>query len=188
MHELGNEGDDAALLAASTAGDRRAFAALYRRHLPAVLAVLVAETQDRELAAELTAEVFAAALLAAPRYRPDHSSALPWLAGIARHKARDSVRRGRAEERARKRLGIPREPVEDRDLERVEELASQAGALLALLEQLPPRQQVALRARVIEERSYREIATATGSSEAAVRQQVSRALAWLRKHGRLEEQ
>jgi RNA polymerase sigma-70 factor (ECF subfamily) len=188
VHEFGNEGDDAALLAASANGDRGAFAAFYRRNLATVLAVLVAETHDRELAAELTAEVFAAALLAAPRYRPEHPSALPWLAGIARHKARDSVRRGRAEERARKRLGIPREPVEDRDLERVDELVSQAGDLLDLVEQLPARQQAALRARVIDERSYREIATATGSSEAAVRQQVSRALSWLRKHGRLEEQ
>lgn len=188
MEELCDERNDGALLAASANGDRGAFAAFYRRHLAAVLALLLGETHDRELAAELTAEVFAAALLAAGRYRPVHPSALPWLAGIARHKARDSVRRGQAEKRARRRLGIPREPVEDRDLERVVELASEAGDLLRILEQLPARQRVALRARVIEERSYPEIATATGTSEAAVRQQVSRALAWLRKHGRLEEQ
>jgi len=117
--------DDAALLAASARGERAAFAAFYRRHLAGVLAVLVAETRDRELAADLTAEVFAAALLAAGRYRAEHPTALPWLCGIARHKARDSLRRGRAEERARRRLGIPREPVEDRDLERVDELVSQ---------------------------------------------------------------
>ena len=188
MCGFGDEGDDAALLAAAAGGDRAAFAAFYRRHLPGVVGVLVHETHDRELAAELAAEVFAAALVAAARYRPEHATALPWLAGIARHKARDSVRRGRAEERARKRLGIPREPLEDGDLERVDELAGQAGDLLALVDQLPTQQRVALRARVIEERSYREIATATGSSEAAVRQQVSRALAWLRKHGRLKDQ
>jgi RNA polymerase sigma-70 factor, ECF subfamily len=188
VHELREEWDDAALLSASSNGDRRAFAAFYRRHLAAVVALLLAETRDRELAAELTAEVFGAALLAAGRYRPENPSALPWLAGIARHKARDSARRGRAEGRARRRLGIPREPVEDSDLERVEELASQAGDLLGLLEQLPARQRLAVRARVIEERSYSEIAAATGSSEAAVRQQVSRALSWLRKHGKLEEQ
>lgn len=188
MDESREERDDGALLAASAEGDPRAFAAFYRRHLAAVLAVLLAETRDRELAADLTAEVFAAALLAADRYRPMHPSALPWLAGIARHKATDSLRRGRAEERARRRLGIPREPVEDRDLERVDELASQAGDVFGLLEELPAQQRVALRARVIDERSYPEIAAATGTSEAAVRQQVSRALAWLRKHGRLEEQ
>jgi DNA-directed RNA polymerase specialized sigma24 family protein len=80
--------DDAALLAASAVGKRDAFAVFYRRHLAGVLAVLVKETRDRELAADLAAEVFAAALLAAGRYRPEHETALPWLSAIAHHKAR----------------------------------------------------------------------------------------------------
>jgi RNA polymerase sigma-70 factor (ECF subfamily) len=187
VNEVRQAGDDAALLAASARGERGAFGTFYRRHLGAVLAMLLAETGDRELAADLAGEVFAAALLGAGRYRADHPSALPWLAGIARHKARDSMRRGRAEERARRKLGIPREPVEDRDLERVDQLASQASDLLGLVEQLPVSQRAALQARVIEERSYPEIAAAAGTSEAAVRQQVSRALSWLRKHTKLEE-
>src|SRR5581483_8920726 len=95
--------DDAGLLAASAAGDRGAFAAFYRRHLPAVIRVLIAETGDRELAADLAAEVFATALLAAGRYRPEHSTGLPWLCGIARYKASETRRRKRAEDRARRR-------------------------------------------------------------------------------------
>lgn len=181
MDEPRNPTDDAVLLAASAAGERDAFARFYRRHLSGVLAVLVGETGDRELAAELAAEVFAAALLGAEGYRPVYPTALPWLAAIARHKARDSQRRGRAEERARRRLGIPREPLDDHDLERVDELVGQSSTVLGLVDQLPEAQRVAVRARVIEERDYAEIAAELGSTEQAVRQRVSRALSWLRK-------
>jgi RNA polymerase sigma factor (sigma-70 family) len=174
--------DDAGLLAASAAGDREAFASFYRCHLPAVLRFLLRETGDRELAADLAAEVFASALLAADRYRPEGPSALPWLCAIARHKASESRRRDRAEDRARRRLGTPREPLEDDGLARVDELDDQASAVLQLVEQLPAVQREALLARVIAEQGYSEIALQAGASEAAVRQRVSRALAWLRTH------
>lgn len=160
----------------------------YRRHLAGVLGVLVGETEDRELAADLAAEVFAAALLQAARYRPQHPTALPWLSAIARHKARDSNRRGRAERRARQRLGIPSEPLDDDDLERVDELVGQSATALNLMDQLPEDQRTAVRARVIDERDYGEIASAVGTSEEAVRQRVSRALSWLRKHIKENEQ
>lgn len=172
--------DDAALVAASADGDRRAFALFYRRHLPAVVAVLLRESGDRELSADLAAEVFAAALLAAGRYRPEYPSALPWLCGIARHKLSESRRRGRAERAARLRLGIPTESVHDDDLTRVEELACVGEIALELLERLPAQQRDALRARVIEEREYEEIARESGTSEAVVRRRVSRGLLRLR--------
>jgi RNA polymerase sigma factor (sigma-70 family) len=180
MEESPSTAPDETLLAASATGDRGAFAAFYRRHLAAVLGFLLRETGDRELSADLAAEVFAAALLAAPRYRPEHASALPWLCGIARYKASESRRRGRAEDRARRRLGIPRESLHDEDLVRAEELAAQGGAVLELVDRLPAAQREALWARVIEEREYEEIALDVGTSQDAVRQRVSRALAWLR--------
>jgi RNA polymerase sigma factor (sigma-70 family) len=172
--------DDATLLAASAAGDRDAFAVFYRRHLAAVVRFLLGETGDRELAADLAAEVFAAVLVAAGRYRPEQSTALPWLCGIARHKASESRRRRRAEDRARQRLGIPREPLEDDDLARVDELVDQAPAVGDLVGELPAAQREALLARVVAEQDYGDIAVEVGASEAAVRQRVSRALAWLR--------
>ena len=180
--------DDADLLAASARGDRAAFGLFYRRHVAAVVAILLRETHDRELAGDLAGEVFCAALLAADRYRPELRSALPLLYVIARHKASESRRRGRAEDRARRRLAVPREQLDDADLAQVEELASAGGSILALIEQLPAGQREALRARVIEEREYGEIAAALGTSDAAVRQNVSRALGWLRAHINREEQ
>src|SRR5580700_8951951 len=156
MQESPPTAQDEMLLAASATGDRAAFASFYRRHLAAVLGFLLRETGDRELAADLAAEVFAAALLAAPRYQPEHASALPWLCGIARYKASESRRRGRAEDRARRRLGIPREPLEDEDLARVDELADQVPAVFELVQQLPVPQREALLARVIAEQGYQE--------------------------------
>lgn len=180
MEELPPDATDAVLLAHTARGERAAFALLYRRHLPAVVAFLLRETRDRELAGDLAAEVFATALLGAGRYRAENPTALPWLLGIARNKASESRRRGRAEDRARRRLAIPGERLEDEDLQLVERLAGEGEGLLALVAQLPDAQREAVRARVIEERDYAEIAGDLGIPQATVRQRVSRALAWLR--------
>ena len=88
---------DAELLAAVARRDGAAFSAFYRRHLAEVLAYLVRETGDSELAADLAAEVFAAVLLSAARYEAQAVSALPWVIGIARHKLLMSWRRGRVD-------------------------------------------------------------------------------------------
>ena len=187
MSERSSATDDAQLLAATVRGDRDAFAVFYRRHLPAVLAFLLRLSGDRELAADTAAEVFAAALIAAERYRPEHPTALPWLCGIARHKLSEARRRGRGEDRARRALGMPREALEDSDLQRVEELADQDQALSVLLDRLPVEQRDALLARIVNERDYRHIASSQGVSEGTTRKRVSRALARLRMQTRWEQ-
>ena len=173
---------DAQLLAAIARCDDRAFSAFYRRHLRTVVGWSARRTGDPELAADLTAEVFAAVLIAAPRYQPTHESAAGWLLGIARNVLGHSVRRGEVDARARRRLGASPLGVEDEDLARVLELADadpdgSAGRLLA---GLPVDERVAVSARVIEERDYDEIARSLGCSAMVVRKRVSRGLARLR--------
>ena len=80
----GDERDDAALLGA-VANEPEAFAAFYDRYAEAVFAFLLTRTRRRDLAADLTAETFAAALAAASRYRGSAPTAAPWLFGIARN-------------------------------------------------------------------------------------------------------
>ncbi len=173
--------DDTELLAATARGDADAFAAFYRRHLPRVVAFTLRATGDRELAADLTGEVFAAALASCARYRPDHESAAPWLLGIAQNKLRESRRRGRVEDATRRRLRIGPLALADTDLERVDELAAQdAAGLQAAVAQLPSHEREAVTARVIDEREYREIAAELRCSESVVRQRVSRGLARVR--------
>lgn len=171
---------DAQLLAAIARCDDRAFSAFYRRHLSTVVGWCARRT-DPELAADLTAEVFAAVLIAAARYEPTHDSAAAWLLGIARNVLGHSVRRGQVDARARERLGASPLTVEDNDLVRVLELADdRATSVSALLAGLPLDERTAVRARVIEERDYGEIAQSMGCSEMVIRKRVSRGLARLR--------
>ncbi len=173
------EQTDGELLAAAAAGDGAAYARFYRRHLPGVVALLLRATGDREATADLTAEVFAAAFVSARRYRTrGEDSAWPWVRGIAQNKLRESRRRGRVEDRARRRLAFEPDALEDHDLARVDELA---GPALQLVEQLPEGQRDAVRSRVLEERDYADIARELNCSELVVRQRVSRGLSRLRE-------
>lgn len=173
---------DKTLLAAVAGQDGEAFSAFYRRHLPSVLAYLMRETRDREQAADLAAEVFAAVLLSAGRYEPQNSSALPWVIGIARNKLLMSLRRGRIEVRARMRLGLEPIELDDEGLDRVERLADDGlGRLRQLLETLPELEREAVRSHVLDERDYRQIAADLRCSEMVVRKRVSRGLGRLRE-------
>jgi RNA polymerase sigma factor (sigma-70 family) len=172
---------DAQLLAGVAACDERAFSAFYRRHLAMIVGWCVRRTGDPELAADLTAEVFAAVLVSAARYKASHESAAGWLVGIARNTLGHSVRRGQVDVRARARLGVSSLTVEEEDLAVVLEIAGgQDGAAGELLSELPVDERSAVRARVIEEREYGEIARSLGCSELVVRKRVSRGLARLR--------
>ena len=177
------EDPDDALLKRFAAGDADAFGVFYKRHLAAMLGFFLRRTGDPELSADLTAEIFAAALLAGLSYRPGERPALAWLYGIAAHKLVDSRRHGRIEDPARRRLALEPIVLEDDDLARVEQLASNATkepALAAALASLPADQRDAVLARVVDERDYREIAVGLRCSEMVVRQRVSRGLKNLR--------
>jgi RNA polymerase sigma factor (sigma-70 family) len=162
--------------------DPDAFARFYRLHAAALLGFLVRRLRDPELAADVCAETFAALLVDVDRYDPRAGTATAWLYGIARHKLADAQRRGVAEHRARRRLAIPRLELTDEAIERIEALAEVATGALA---GLPESQQDAIRARVLLEQSYTEIAEAQHTTEANVRQRVTRGLARLRR--RLQE-
>jgi RNA polymerase sigma-70 factor (ECF subfamily) len=102
-----------------------------------------------------------------------------WLLGIARNKLFESYRRGRVEAAARERLGLEPLVLDDSDLAAVDEL-SESDLVEQLANLLPADQLQALRARVINERDYDEIARDLQCSEAVVRKRVSRALSTLR--------
>ena len=179
---MSTSGDlDDTLLLRYLQGDPEAFVALYRRHLPTMLAFFLRRTGDRELSADLTAEVFAAALIAAERYRPGERPALAWLYGIAAHKLADSRRRGQVRDAARRKLQLHALVADDEDLARVETLADgRDHDLEQALARLPAVQRDAVLARVVQERPYAEIAAAMRCSQMLVRQRVSRGLKTLR--------
>lgn len=174
------EVSDSELLAA-TSSRPDAFAAFYDRYETAMVGYFTRRTGDAEVAADLTAEVFAAALGAAHRYRPEAPTAAGWLFTIARNTLAKSLRRGRVEAHARRRVGICEAIAFTSDeLERVEYAAGQGGWVMELLERLPFEQREAVRARIVEERSYPDIAGELETSELVIRKRVSRGLSNLR--------
>jgi predicted nucleic acid-binding Zn ribbon protein len=88
--------DDARLLATARA-EPAAFAVFYDRYEAAVAGYLARRVADPEVVADLTAEVFAAALHAASRYRAVEATAAGWLLTIAHNTVAKSLRRGRVE-------------------------------------------------------------------------------------------
>ena len=173
-------GDDAALLAAA-GSDPEAFARFYDRYERAVTGFFVRRTSTPEAAADLTAEVFTAALGAAGRYRPDGPTAAVWLFTIARNTLRSSVRRGRVEAGARRRAGMMPVALEDDSLARLTRVDGDRW-VREMLDRLPDQQRDAIRARVLQEREYGEIAHQLKTSEMVIRKRVSRGLATLREH------
>ncbi len=184
MRDFEREPDERLVTLATTQAP--AFAALYRRYERPMLAYFMRRTHDPEAAADLAAEVFAAALVSAPAFRSDHGSACAWLFGIAEHKLVSSLRRRRVADTARRRLGMERIELSDEDLEQIER-CSAAPAVLAMLDALPADQREAVRARILDERGYGEIAQELRCSEAVIRKRVSRGLASLRDQMAKEE-
>ena len=161
-------------------GDAAAFAAFYDRHADWVLAFARRRSPDAESAADVTAEVFAAALAGRRRYRSESASAHAWLITIASNKLNSALRSGYAERRARTRLGMRPVEVTDDDITRIDALA-EAAVMVELLEDLPADQREAVRARIVDEHGYDEIARGAGVTETVARKRVSRGLAGLRR-------
>jgi RNA polymerase sigma-70 factor, ECF subfamily len=173
---------DGELLERTRAGDHDAFGLLYERRHDLVLAFLLKRTRNPELAMDLMAETFAAALVALAERPPAIAgSAAPWLLTIARNALVDSYRRGRVESAARRQLAFEPVRITDGDIERVLHVDAETDLLVRLADELPPDQFAALRARVLDERGYQEIARQLECSPAVVRKRVSRAIATLRQ-------
>jgi RNA polymerase sigma-70 factor (ECF subfamily) len=105
MMRLQGLATDAQLLGAVDS-DPDAFARFYERHETVVMGYLMRRVRDPEAAADLAAEVFAAALESASRCQAAGATAVPWLLTIAHNTMISSLRRGRVEDAARRRMGM----------------------------------------------------------------------------------
>jgi RNA polymerase sigma factor (sigma-70 family) len=178
--------DEEDLLRRIATGEDDAFSVFYREHLDAVVAFFKRRVGDRELAFDLTAETFAAVVVSAGAYGGD-APPVAWLFGIARNKLRESLRRDRVADAARRRLGMEPIALDDEALARVEERAGSGESnLTRALEALPEATRAALLARLVEEQDYGEIAERLQCSEQVVRQRVHRGLKQLRANLREE--
>jgi RNA polymerase sigma-70 factor (ECF subfamily) len=153
---------------------------LYARHCHELLAFFVRRTSDTEVALDLWGETFAQALASRGKYRGStDEQASAWLYGIAKRLLARYYRRGSAERRAMRRLGIERPTINpDTEAEilsraRLDDLRLVIAAGVALL---PAEAREAITLRIVEELSYADLADRLAISEAAARMRVSRGM------------
>lgn len=162
------------------------FEVLYDRAAQPLLVMLVRHTMDVDVALDLWAETWAAAFGSRRRFRGSTTKqAEAWVRGIASRQYAMYVRRGYAERRALRRLGLERPTVEREDIEALERLAGIEGLRAQLadgLAHLSEDQRDALRLRVVEELPYPDVARLLNVSEPTARARVSRGLRVLREH------
>jgi len=169
--------DEPDLLRRASAGDRRAFAALYDRHVDAVYRYAFFRLRIDAEAEDVTSEVFHRALVAMPRFEPRRPF-LAFLYTIARNVVADRMRRERPVASYEDALAHPS------DAPGPEELASVSDdvrRLRSAIAQLTPLQQEVILLRFVEGRSTKEAAVVTGKRESTIRGIQMRALAALRE-------
>jgi RNA polymerase sigma-70 factor (ECF subfamily) len=113
-------------LLAATRHDPEAFALFYRRHVRGVLAFFRRRT-SADVALDLTAETFAAALEGSARYTPRPEPARGWLYGIAWGTLHEAQRRGRAEAGVRPRMRSALVVPTAEEIERIEGMIQARG-------------------------------------------------------------
>jgi RNA polymerase sigma-70 factor (ECF subfamily) len=160
--------------------DREGLGVLYRREAERLLLFFVRRTYDPQLGMDLIGETFTRAFERGAKFRGQtQEEAAAWLWRIARNVLADALRRGGAERRALRRLGV-QAPVlaadEQADVERRAGLQDLRAMVLAALETLAPEQREALRLRVVMELDYPAVAKRLGISQDAARARVSRGL------------
>jgi len=168
--------DEPDLARRAASGDRRAFAALYDRHVDAVYRYAYFRLRVDAEAEDVTSEVFHRALVAMPRFEPRRPF-LAFLYTIARNVITDRMRRERPQASFEDALAHPS------DAPGPEELASagdEVRRLRAAVAQLTTLQQEVIVLRYLEGRSTKETAVVIGKSESTIRGIQMRALAALR--------
>jgi RNA polymerase sigma-70 factor (ECF subfamily) len=172
----------AALMAASQAGDQRAYQALLRGCVPFAAATI----RRQGVAADRVDDVVQDVLLTIHRARATYDPArpfLPWLRAIAARRAVDALRtHGRTAAREiaddDAYLNHPGStPDADSGLDRDD----QAKMLAAAIATLPPGQRQAVELLALRERSLEEAAGVTGRSKGALKVNLHRAIQALRQ-------
>jgi RNA polymerase sigma-70 factor (ECF subfamily) len=169
--------------AAARSGAVDDFGRLYGRYAGRIFRWIAMETQSSEIAADLTAETFAAAFLSRGSFRGNEpADELAWIFGIARNLVWKHRRSARVESRARARLGLSlrldHEVFDEVDARLAAE--SERDALATALDGLPAGQQEIVRRIVLDGQTPSEAAKALGLRAPAVRMRLTRALRSLR--------
>jgi len=159
------------LLVQAAQEDPAHFAELYEDNFERIYAFVIRRVRNRELAEDITADVFQRALAGLRKFDWRGIPFSAWLIRIAANRVADQWK-----QIAREGNDPPPEQPSDANLEEVEHRA----LLFRLVDRLPVDQRQVLQARFAEGRSIAEIAQAMGRSEGAIKQLQFRGIEKLR--------
>jgi RNA polymerase sigma factor (sigma-70 family) len=170
---------DEALLVRVGAADERALAELHARYSSVVFSFVLARTQDRGVAEEVSADVWLGCWRSARAFRRD-SRVLTWLLGIAKRQIYAHTRRKRL---AQVPLGGDEYEIASDDSDPADLMVSadETHALLAALMSLPADLTEVVRLAWVHELPYEEIADLMRIPPGTVKSRVSRARRLLRE-------
>jgi len=164
------------------ATDPEIFEAFYREHVEAIQGFVARRVGDREQAADLTAEIFLAAVGAAHRYRPGRGTPKAWLYGIARTVVAIDRRRAGRERAQVERLRASTLLDED-DAAQIEariDAAAKLRHLYRAMDRLSESERAILELVALDELSLAEAAAAAGVRPVTARVRLHRARRKLR--------
>jgi RNA polymerase sigma-70 factor (ECF subfamily) len=159
------------------AGDSEAFGLLYDHYLDAIYRFIYYKVFSREVAEDLTSDTFFKALRQLGSYNSNRGRFNSWLYQIARNTVVDYYRT--------KKESVPIDDIFDigHDERTPEQLDALAG--LAKVEEylktLPARHREIITLRIWEGKSFEEIATLLGGTEASMKMAFSRSIRELRR-------
>jgi RNA polymerase sigma-70 factor (ECF subfamily) len=161
---------DEALMAAVAAGDREAFATLYRLRRPDVYRFALHMIGSPSAAEDVAQDVFMVVIQEARRYSAARAAVVPWLLGIARNLARRrmSDRRYQPLSDSNDRPAVHADPADG--LAR----ARQVDALRRALGTLPVPYREAVVLCDLQELSYQDAACVAGCAIGTVRSRLHR--------------
>jgi RNA polymerase sigma factor (sigma-70 family) len=162
--------------------DPEIFEIFYREHVEGIERFVSRRVGDRESAADLTAEIFLAAIDSAHRYQPRLGTPKAWLLGIARvlvaGEARRRSRRRAGEERLRGSALLDEDDAARLDA-RIDAMA-QSRRLYEAMDTLPESERAVLELVALDELGLREAAAAAGVRPVTARVRLHRARRKLR--------
>jgi RNA polymerase sigma-70 factor (ECF subfamily) len=164
------------------AHDPAVFETFYRENVEAVQGFVARRISDPHLAADLTAEVFLAAIDAASSYRSGRGAPAAWLFGIARNVVNAEYRRAGREHRANARVE-GRRLLDADDIARMQDridAAARSRELYAALGGLPEGERAVFELSALDDLSPREAAAVLGVHPVTARVRLHRARVALR--------
>ena len=157
--------------------DPDAFEGFYREHVDLVERFVARRVGDRELAADLTADIFVAAIESAANYRSAKGAPTAWLFGIAQFVVAGRLRREGRERRANARIR-GRELLDGDDIARIDDrlaAAEQSRRLFGAMDRLSAAERAVLELVALDELSLAEVAVALAIRPATARVRLHRA-------------